>query len=121
MRAIAVLMLVAVGGCAMSPLQVVEQGKRFDFSSNTAPAVTAGCIARSAEEYVPGFVPGILSANVRAAAQPGVLEVVVRAGEAGTMALARVTPSATGSSVTIWVTPNAFAPDSYFAGVSKGC
>jgi len=120
-RAIAIAMLVAVGGCAMSPLQVVEQGKRFEFSSAKPASATAACLARNAEEYTPGIVPGVLSANVRDAAQAGSLEVVVRAGEAGTMAIARVAPAPTGSTVTVWVTPNALSPESYFSGITQGC
>lgn len=101
------LLVLVLAGCAMSPLELREEGERLEFTSTAAPRDIAQCIARNADNYKPSaWLAGPFPANAREGFKAGSFEVVVQhpAGH-GFVMVADVRPHLGGALVSTWLTP----------------
>jgi hypothetical protein len=115
------VMAALLGGCATTPLQVVESGERFTMDSARDRSAAAECIARNADGQ-----------NIRSRIRPGdagAVEVVLTMATTGFMfqsldtavALAQVHSRGAGSQVTMIVSPEAPRPKQVADLLTGGC
>lgn len=102
MKRLTIAALALTAGCALTPKEVIEQGPRSVHELRQPPALAAGCMARNIENHRQSY-----SSHVRAI-DASTTELVVRMPQAenAAMAVAHVTPSRTGSTATIWMSPH---------------
>ena len=120
-RGAALVALLLLTGCVLSPAQLREKGARDTFSSSLAPRDAAVCLTRAAEEFK-YMGNARLPAHSRDGMKTGTYEVLMQdtINIGGTAFMAEVVPSANGSSVTTWVAPHFYYPD-IGARLMAGC
>lgn len=104
-------------GCALTPIELREQGNRTAFQRPTTSIETATCLARVIDEYRP-FLDTRFASEMRPTPRPGEYEVRM-AINAGATILAEVVPSGSGSRVTIWKAAHFVWP--LDEAMAKGC
>lgn len=105
MRRYLVVLTLLACGCALSPAELRDQGKREEFVSKRAPLDAAQCITRTAENYRPG-IASPFPAQWRDAEHRGDYEVLVRHPVDGFAMVAEVKAEQDGSRIVSWLTPN---------------
>lgn len=117
---IAVLAWVSVlAGCALSPVELIDQGYRYDFSSTRPPRVVASCMATNMENHQ----DGAMTVSVREREQSGTYQVLWTAPSyVVTLGLIVVEPASRGSNVTMHLYPGVRSIyDQRAADIIKGC
>jgi hypothetical protein len=124
MKKLAIAAAISLGGCALTPAQVLDQGTRITRSSHRPVAVAAGCLARAAESLEYGL-GARFPASVRAGPVEGMQEVVLHGGvENGPLLIVRIEPVGAGSRYTIWTNTQAIVLRAGSGGerlASAGC
>ena len=97
-------LLLLLGGCVvlMTPSEIREHGVKAEFQTSKSAVDAADCIAKVIEEYRP-FLDVSFLARVRQIGQ-GTIEVDGAYFNA-VRVIVQVQPSATGSTVTVWRSP----------------
>lgn len=98
------LIVLVLCGCTLTPNEMRESAPRVDFESAYPALKAAQCLARNAEESRPDPLV-TLAAQWRESRSPGSYEVTIRPREGFLGVLADITPSASGSRVSIWYHP----------------
>jgi len=117
MRPAALLLALALSGCAQPPERPADEGEKFSFRSAMTPYTAAICIGRNAKGRAG------LAGEERTFGDSGT-EVIVRprGGTGGTLAVAQIMRDGTFSNVTILVTKLAGADRGGFArSLMAGC
>lgn len=109
------LATLTLGGCALTPAEIVEQGTRYEWDSSATPSAAAECVARNAEN-----VSGQVAVRVRPA-EAGSFEVIARAGEVGVLALVKSTRKGSGARMQTWIRPYTTNPAGLAEALAKGC
>lgn len=105
-------------GCASTPAEIRASGSRYESTSLQSPSRAADCIARNVENEL-GF-----NATTRSGITAGTFEVIAAiSGNVGRfpIAVADISPSGQGSSITLRVGSDAFFPDKVKDSMFKGC
>jgi hypothetical protein len=108
-RAMMVVIPVVLAGCAMSPVDLREEGRRAESESSKSPREATQCITRNAETYKPlGALGAAFTAYWRESLKPGSFEVLVPhpAQGKGYLLIADISPRDSGSQITTWLNPN---------------
>jgi hypothetical protein len=116
-RTLIALVALTIGGCAQSPLEVMEEGTEHQLHSALAPEAFAQCVYRNTElkdaklgtRHTPEGTGVLIS--VKIAVDPG-----------GTLAVMKALPAPSGSDVTAWVSRRVFtAPTKVIQNMTEGC
>ena len=92
------LLVVMLAGCAAhTPQNIMEQATRYDARLKLPPGKAADCLARNAWNIHADFFTTPMSLG-----DDGSLEVVLRLGGAGVVAIIHLRPAAGGSNATSW-------------------
>lgn len=117
MKRLTIVVLALVGGCALTPKEVLDQGERITHKSSQPAAAAARCIARNAENMA-----GHVTARERTEPN-GSIEVTVRSNLEGSsiLAIASATTTGSGSVVTVTVSPQAVARETLKRRLLEKC
>jgi hypothetical protein len=96
-----ILVALMLSACAQTPQQVVDLGEKLTVSSQKPPQAAADCMARNADDFQ---YPKI-TARIRPGTVAGSVEVVGQ-DTGGTLIFARAEPAGSGSSISVWMSPN---------------
>jgi hypothetical protein len=118
MKALKTIALVAaLGGCATTPQQTIEETEPYRLKSTLPPDRAAHCIIRSAESKIASF-----TGREEDPPAPGARKIVIRHPDAGTSVVAHVMPDGGGSDITLWLSwQHMFFRDTLVAIITKGC
>lgn len=112
---VALISVVNLGGCSMSPKHVKEYGYQFQSVSNTSPTATAACLTRNA-----AGLPGSLFTVQQW--RPGALELAVNEQPDNTLSVWRIHSLSHGSRLTVFISPQYFEdPEAHYMAIKGSC
>lgn len=116
-KLVAIVCALLLTACAYTPSQVIEQGRRFDYTSAQKPLAAAKCISRTADDS-----DSSLASQLRDGLNAGSYEVIVRLiNDASTTAgLFQIEPASKGSRITGYISPNILSSRERFAEALVG-
>ena len=101
MRMMIAVLALAVSGCAMTPVQLREEGLRSQHTLKLPPMEAAACVARNIEESSRDSIIGKFQSGVRPGRVKGEAELLAYTMEFNHM-VADLSPKGGGSVANVW-------------------
>lgn len=116
MRTLGVIAALILGGCAVTPAQLREQGRVFEKTLTQPPDKAVYCVARKAENAGDMWW-GVFTPTVRPGPAPGSMEIII-----GAVLVADLLPAGPGSLAKIYAAPHVIDLQvNRYVGAFDGC